>query len=301
MTPTLSALRDAFLLWAKIHRRPKTVDGYKRYLDRFARAHAEIDLAHFKPIHLLTWGKTWHEIQAVQRLFSWGAKDAGLLERNPFATVKRPRPGQRKRILDRSTLARMMRAASSAFRAFLLAMDQSIARPQEIREVRWEELQSLHPTVDLRAALAAGQAAFVLDEFKAKDRRADPDAERVIPVTPRLGRHLLRKLNGYLIPVGPVFLNERGKPWTGNAVRCQMRTLRRRLGLAPDRRGENVVAYTLRHTSATTATAHGMPLFALQQIMGHADVTTTQRYQHLNVGHLVDALAEVAKRKRRRA
>lgn len=301
MSMTLRELIDAFLAWIEKHRRAKTHDGYRRLLRRFEFFTGDIPLSSLKPHDLLTWGKTWHEIQAVQRLFAWAMNDAGLIDRNPFARVKRPRLGARKRILDGPTMARLMRAACPAFRAFLLGMRETLARPQEVRGVQWEELHYLTHERDPRQALESGQAVFVLEEFKARDRRADPDAARVILITPRLGRFLARRLRGFLIPSGPVFLNTKGKPWTNNAVRCQMRTLRRVLGLTPDHRGENVVAYTLRHTRATEATAKGVTDRALADLLGHTSTKTTARYQHLQIEHLREAMSLIVKRKRQGA
>ena len=298
MTRPLSKLIALFLAWLEKHRQAKTLDGYRRYLDRFAAACGDVPLGSLKPHDLLSWGKTWHEIQAVQRLFSWAVNDAGLIEKNPFARIKRPRLGARKRVLEPAQLARLMRAAAPAFRAFLLAMRETLARPQEIRALQWEELRPLRRVTRPAEACAAGEAVFVLADFKARERRADPDAERILLITPRLGRFLARQTRGFLIPSGHVFLNSRGKPWTANAVRCQMRALRRRLGLAPDHRGENVTAYTLRHTRATEATAAGVTDRALADLLGHTTTKTTARYQHLQLEHLREAMGRLVKRKR---
>ena len=54
------------------------------------------------------------------------------------------------------------------------------------------------------------------------------------------------------------FFNAKIAPWTANAVRLRVARLRLRAGLAPDGGGEEVVAYTLRHTAATEASARGL-------------------------------------------
>jgi site-specific recombinase XerD len=78
-----------------------------------------------------------------------------------------------------------------------------------------------------------------------------------------------------------VFLNEDGQPWTSNALRCRMKRLRERAGIAPDENGEDIVMYTNRHSYATTAVASGVSDRRLAELMGHTDTKTTQRYIHL--------------------
>ncbi len=70
-----------------------------------------------------------------------------------------------------------------------------------------------------------------------------------------------------------------------------------KLGFAPDEHGENVVAYTLRHTGGTRATAQGVRDRVLADLMGHAQTTTTRRYQHLQTEHLHAALQKTNQRR----
>ena len=74
--------------------------------------------------------------------------------------------------------------------------------------------------------------------------------------------------------------------------------LREKLGLGPDENGENIVAYTMRHTSATRATACGVRDKLLAELMGQTNTATTQRYQHLQAEHLADAIRRVNGRKK---
>jgi integrase len=190
----------------------------------------------------------------------------------------------------------LLRVNSRAnFRHFLLALRETLARPQEIRSVKWEELWWPGRGQDLQQALRAGVAVFVLHEYKARKRRADPNKPRVIPVSPRLGRLLVRLARGADKLQGPVFQNSVGRPWTNNAVRCRMRWLRKKMGLQRDPRGENIVAYTFRHTTATWAAAAGVRDRILAEILGHTSTRTTARYQHLEVQHLQDALESIRK------
>lgn len=258
----------------------RTVAYYRSGVGRWVEAvGAGLPLAEVIPFLVERHCRNWHATQAVKRLFAWAA-DMGLVERSPVASVALPPRGQRERVLSPAERARLLRGAGRAFRDFMLAMLETLARPQEVRALRWDQLRD---------------GAFALGEFKGKGRRRDGLRLRLIPVSARLARLLgrLARRPGF-DPAGPVLLNDDGRPWTANAVRCRMRRLRRRAGL--DGGGERVVAYTLRHTAATLATANGVGDRLLAELMGHASTRTTARYQHLQAGHLKAAIDRATRR-----
>jgi integrase len=96
---------------------------------------------------------------------------------------------------------------------------------------------------------------------------------------------------------GHVFLNSDGRPWTKDALGLRMRRLRKRAGVRPDKRGEQFVLYTYRHTFLTEAGADpGVPDLVLKRIGGHTDLRTTDRYVHLPLKLVADAGRRVAAR-----
>lgn len=294
-TLTLRSLTHQFLKWADQQLRPQTAWYYRHHLTRFLALTKNKQVKSLRPLHLINAQKSWHDWQCVQRLMRWAVQDAELIRRNPFVKVRAPGRKQRKRILSPRDIARFLRASSRTARRFLLALRELAARPQEIRALRWNDLQSDNPAVTVVEALAAGTAVFVLHDYKDRYRRRDSTVPRVLLVTRRLARLLMRLRGQGATAEGPVFLNSRGKPWTKNAVRCLMRRLRRRLGFQPDERGEKIVAYTFRHSMATLAAAHGVLDRTLADWLGHVETRTTQRYQHLCVGHIREALRRMEK------
>jgi integrase/recombinase XerC len=299
MSLTTQLLIDQFLAWAQPRLQPGTVENYRRLLARFVKIAGPGPAGELKKSVLLSWGKTWHEIQAVQRLFNWACNDAEILERNPFRTIKRPPLGERKRILDRRTEVMLRRGSSPAFRHLLLCLGETIGRPQEARTLQWENVWWAGKPIGTTEALAAGDGVFQLHDYKSRRRRSDPNKTRSVPITPRLGRLLARLCRGKKELTGPIFLNSRGRPWSSNAIRLRVRWLRKKLKLHKDENGENVVAYTMRHTHATWAAAAGVRDRLLAELMGHTTTRTTARYQHLQVEHLQAAMRLLEKAKGR--
>lgn len=286
MACSLQQIAHDFFEVIQLTNAPGTVANYRRHINNWLKSVEGKSVEDLRAIDLLRWGKTWHQIQAVQRLFAWAVDDAELLQRHPFRRVKKPPLGERRRTLSRKQFLTIARGAGRCFRNFLLAMRESIARPQEIRALCWEHLHAQGEGQSLLNAAREGQACFVLAEYKARKRRKDPTRPRIILVSPRLGRLLTRLATQTEILQGPVFLNSKGQAWTANAVRLRMRTLRRQLQLPADARGENIVAYTVRHTQATAAAAAGVRDRILAELMGHTSTRTTARYQHLDIEHL---------------
>lgn len=225
--------------------------------------------------------------RALKRLYRWAAAE-DLIPRDPFAKLTIPPCGARTRVLTRAELRRLYLAAPRALRLLLFVQLRTIARPGEIRNLTWGQ-------IDLERRL------IVLGKFKGQKRRRDKAKARPIPlpvVVVRLLRNLHRKAAD-TSPDGRVFVSPRyGRPWTANGVRCAMRRARKLAGL--DVGGERVVCYTLRHTGATNAIRAEVPLKLVAEIMGHTRTSTTERYLHLDAEDLVSAIDRASGRPRPR-
>jgi len=283
----LAELVELFHRFNRQHKRPRTADFYRDHLRRVVAKYGELDAAELRPFHLLDFRMTWHLVLSVQRLYKWAVDEMDLLQTNPVKKLRRPRLGARCRVLAPAELLRLMRRARADFRRVLLMGRESAARPQELAALRFEELQWEGSAQEMRAALRDGRAWFSLTDYKGRSRRADNTSPRIIPVTPRLGRLLLRLIERRG-QVGPVLLSDQGAEWNRNSLRMRMRRAVARAALPSLVHGERVVCYTLRHTALTSVVARGMQTSVVQQLAGHANIRTTARYIHLHRKHLMD-------------
>jgi site-specific recombinase XerC len=293
-----SFVSDKFLTWAAKCLAPSTVTVYRHYFRRFVEYHGDLPIAKLKPMHLQEWADTWHSAQAIKRLFNWALLDAGLVTVNPFLRCKQPPKGQRRRIMSGREMASYLRLTKPDLRALLLLHRETFARPEELRLACWSDVRWENESLSMRSALLAGQACIVLTDYKARKRRRLATAPRVILVSPRAGRLLVRLLDRAVSSDGKILQTAAGRAWTPNAVRCRLRRIRRRFALPRDKRGENVVPYTFRHSGATAASAAGIRDRLLADILGHVETATTARYQHLALEHLRTALEPLWSRRK---
>lgn len=112
---------------------------------------------------------------------------------------------------------------------------------------------------------------------------------RVVPVLPAVRT----AVEGYLAavpfssgPDEPLFRAKRGGPLSPRHVQATMQRLRGRLGLPP-----SATPHALRHSFATHLLGAGADLRSIQELLGHASLSTTQRYTEVDAARLLEAYA----------
>lgn len=121
------------------------------------------------------------------------------------------------------------------------------------------------------------------------------DKQRIIPVLPAAKDAVAEYVRLCPItpaPDGPLFLGVRGKQLNPRAIQKTMEQSRMQLGLPA-----TVTPHAMRHSFATHLLEAGGDLRAIQELLGHASLSTTQAYTAVNQEHLMKVY-ENAQRKR---
>ena len=110
--------------------------------------------------------------------------------------------------------------------------------------------------------------------------------ERIVPVLPAVAEAVDEYLALCPHNMGasdPLFVGVRGKRLNASVVQKRMRDVRVRLGL-PD----TATPHALRHSFATHLLGGGADLRVIQELLGHASLSTTQRYTEVDATHLLE-------------
>ncbi|MGE0109820.1 MAG: tyrosine-type recombinase/integrase, partial [Bdellovibrionales bacterium] len=122
--------------------------------------------------------------------------------------------------------------------------------------------------------------------------------QRVVPLIPIIGDALEAYREACPFKGdsdAPLFLGKRGKRLNAGVAQRQLRRIRTLLGL-PD----NVTPHALRHSFATHLLASGADLRTLQEILGHASLSTTQLYTQIEQSQLQETYRAAHPRAKRR-
>jgi len=109
--------------------------------------------------------------------------------------------------------------------------------------------------------------------------------ERIVPV----GKEAMEALKAYLKDrkdlgrEGPLFVNLRGGRLTSRSVGRLVKKYSKRSGVF-----RKVSPHSLRHTFATHLLDAGADIREIQEMLGHASLSTTQRYTHVSLGKLME-------------
>ena len=124
---------------------------------------------------------------------------------------------------------------------------------------------------------------------------------RLVPLLPQALQALraYRDACPFMAALGPgeaFFLGARGGPLDPAIVQKRVRDIRNSLGL-PD----SVTPHALRHSFATHLLGAGADLRAIQELLGHSSLSTTQRYTDVDAQHLLSVYGAAHPRARQRA
>ncbi len=109
--------------------------------------------------------------------------------------------------------------------------------------------------------------------------------QRIVPLLPAIRAALAQwlRLHPAPSPGSPLFLGARGARLNAGVVQKSMRDFRRANGLP-----EHATPHALRHSFATHLLTAGADLRSIQELLGHASLSTTQRYTDIDTARLMD-------------
>ncbi|MEX1140734.1 MAG: site-specific tyrosine recombinase [Thermoleophilaceae bacterium] len=198
-----------------------------------------------------------------------------LIEGDPTAKLARARPSRRlPNVLTRGEVGKLLEQPSGT-------------EPIELRD---RALLELMYACGLRASEATALEVTDVDlEELALRAHGKGSKERLVPVGRTAGeavRRYLERGRGQLVGdrvERRLFVNFRGGPLTRQGLYKIVRRHARSAGLE-----QRMSPHTLRHSFATHLLAGGCDLRSVQEMLGHADVSTTQLYTHLSSERLKD-------------
>ncbi|HEX6557825.1 MAG TPA: site-specific tyrosine recombinase XerD [Longimicrobiales bacterium] len=267
---------------------PRTLDAYGRDLHRlveYARRKGVDDVAKLTSSQLrdfvyelkdqgLAATSIRRTLSAIRTYFAFLLAEKHVAA-DPTETIEMPRTWRRlPGVLSRQDVEKILEAPDIGDRLYW--RDKALLEFAYASGVRVSELAALKlRDLDLEEGLASvfGKGS----------------KERIVP----LGRAAQRALDVYIREARPalaraeaegvVFLNAQGRPLTRMGIWKILRKHVKRAGIR-----KRVTPHTLRHCFATHLLEGGADLAAVQEMLGHADISTTQIYTHVDREYLRD-------------
>ena len=114
--------------------------------------------------------------------------------------------------------------------------------------------------------------------------------ERLVPILPQIAEAVARYLHLCPFPLAPqdqIFRGARGGPLNPRLVQKTVQQARLQLGLPA-----NATPHAMRHSFATHLLSAGADLRSIQELLGHASLSTTQAYTAVDTGRLMDVYSQ---------
>ena len=208
-------------------------------------------------------------LSAIRSLFRWMLRE-GLAEHNPAAPVRAPKsPRHLPATLDADTIGQLLDIPCDTplairDKAIMELFYSSGLRLSELATLRWEQ-------VDLPSGMVT---------VTGKGNRS-----RMVPVGRIAAEALLEwrkaRVQFASFEEPHVFVSQRGNPIATRTIQTRIRHWAKHQGMP-----QNVYPHLLRHSFASHMLESSGDLRGVQELLGHADISTTQIYTHLDFQHL---------------
>ena len=270
---------------------PNTVDSYMRDLRDFAIfSGGEIDVGsidnHVIRAYVFSLGgknkssSVSRKLSALRTFFMFLLRE-GVVTSDPLTEVSRPKLDKHMPVfLSVDEVFQLMEAPGD--------QDTFAGRDRAILEL-------LYSTGMRVAELVSCDMDFLDFDVGMVRVRGKGNRERLIPVGTEALEALqkyfpqreqlikARMLRGKSVERNAIFLNSRGTRITSRSIERLVKMYAQRVGITT-----TVTPHALRHSFATHMLEMGADLRVVQELLGHVSLSTTQKYTHLNMDHLMD-------------
>ncbi len=273
---TYAALLDKFITWARQHGITDWKSVESAHLTSFLLHERERPLANEKEksARKLSSESVYLEIAALRAFFKF-AENEKLLPVNAAENLSLPRRWKRMpKALAGREISQLLAPENPATPQSLCdqaVLELAYASGLRLAELRGLRLEQLHLDAGFINVIGKG------------------NKERVVPV----GRQAVAAINLYLeagrpklvTPRSPanLFLTKRGTPFAAVTLWLRIKRRARRSGIA-----RNITPHMLRHSFATHLLEHGADLRVIQELLGHASISTTEIYTSVAGNRLRD-------------
>ena len=232
-------------------------------------------------------------LSAWRGFYIWLGNHKGLITSNPLDGVKAPkRPKPLPKALSVENAIHLMEGAakeSAQENSFLRARDRAIVELLYSSGLRLSELLGIDVSpVDEKEYQSAGWIDFEAGEVmvlgKGKKRRTVPVGSSALQAIQEWMSIRQLELTKGGISCPALFLNKQGKRLSSRMVQKHLAELAVKAGLPT-----HVHPHMLRHTFASHVLQSSGDLRAVQEMLGHASITSTQIYTALDFQHLAHA------------
>lgn len=213
---------------------------------------------------------------AALRNFSAWAHREGLAPTDAAAALASARADQRlPRVIDQDEAAALLECARSR---------ASADDPVSVRD--WAILELIYAT-GIRVSEACSLTTSSVDPAALTVRvLGKGDKERTVPfgvpARDALDQWTVRARPSLAVGTDALFVGAKGGPIDPRVVRAMIHRMCARAGV------RDIAPHGLRHSAATHLLQGGADLRAVQEILGHSSLATTQRYTHVDAGRLSD-------------
>jgi integrase/recombinase XerC len=208
-------------------------------------------------------------LSALRSFYRWMMRE-GFAEHNPATAVKAPKsPAKLPATLDSDAVTRLLDIKADSplairDKAIMELFYSSGLRLSELASLRWDQID---PASGLITVTGKGNKT------------------RVVPV----GSYAAKALTAWRAVRGNfagfdephIFVSNRGSPISTRTIQSRIRYWAKKQGLP-----QQVYPHLLRHSFASHMLESSGDLRAVQELLGHADISTTQVYTHLDFQHL---------------